>query len=226
MRRALVIAHDPLRGRSLALRMRDRGFAPAVANSPRGAIAEARVRPPDIVLIDPPDHEPSGSIAAEAIRQAAPRARVYVVASTPDDASALRAIAVTTRPEPQSARSAPPAPPAPAPRTTGCITAIGALEVDTRSGRATLAGQDLALTPREADLLRTLVAHYGAVITRKAIGVAIWGHPPAPGSRSVDVLVRRLRRKVDEGDASFTYIQTDAGAGYRMQAMARTIRPA
>lgn len=225
MKRALVIANDASRGRHLALRMRDRGFAPALAISPRGAIAEARVRPPDIVLIDPPEHEPSGSVAAEAMRQAAPRARVYVVTSDPGGDAGLRAIAVSAPAQPASPRSAPPAPPAPAPHTTGSTTAIGALEVDIRSGHATLAGQDLELTPREADLLRALVAHYGRVLTREAIGIAIWGRPPASGSRSVDVLVRRLRRKVDETGTSFTYIQTDAGSGYRMQAVPRVIRP-
>lgn len=231
MRRALVIAHDARRGRHLALHMRDRGFAPALARSPRAAVAEARVRPPDVVLIDPPEHEPSGSDAAEAVRLAAPRARVFVVAGDPAGRSALRAIPLAP-PVHAALRDAPAAAPpvavapAPAPSTIGATTAIGALEVHVHTGQASLAGRDLELTPREAALLRALVTNYGRALSRDAIGIAVWGHPPEPGSRGVDVLVRRLRRKVDEGGGAFTYIQTDTGTGYRMQAIPRAISAA
>lgn len=231
MRRALVIAQDARRGRHLALHMRDRGFAPAVARSPRAAVAEARVRRPDVILIDPPEHEPSGSGAAEAVRQAAPRARVFVVAGDPAGRSAIRAIPLAPPADAAPRDAAAPAPQvavpsAPAPATTGATTAIGALEVDMDTGQASLAGRDLELTPREAALMRALVINYGSALSRDAIGIAVWGQPPEPGSRGVDVLVRRLRRKVDEGGGAFTYIQTDTGTGYRMQATPRVISAA
>lgn len=227
MRRALVVACDAQRGRHLALRMRERGFAPALARSPRGAVAEARLRVPDVVIIDPPHDEPSGSGAAREIRRAAPLARLFVVAGDPCGTATLRAVPVAPAVI-EPARREPPAlvVHAPAPRHDGHAVTIGGLEVDTESGRATLDGIDLDLTPKEASLLRALAMNYGATLSRNAIGMAVWGRPPTTGSRGVDVLVRRLRRKVDECGGAFTYIQTDTGAGYRMQAAPRSIRAA
>lgn len=227
MKRALVIAGDAQRGRHLALRMRERGFAPALARCPRGAVAEARIRVPDVVIIDPPHDEPSGAGAAREVRRAAPRARLFVVTGDPCGSAAIRAVPVTP-PEPVSAGQVPQVPRAPAPqpqRVDDSVT-IGALEVHMASGRALLDGIDLDLTPREASLLRALVINYGTTLTRDAIGIAVWGRPLSPGSRGVDVLVRRLRRKVDERGGEFTYIQTDPGTGYRMQAAHRAIRAA
>jgi DNA-binding response OmpR family regulator len=50
----------------------------------------------------------------------------------------------------------------------------------------------------------------------------VWGGERGHGDRSVDVLVRRLRRKVDEVDGGgFTYVQTLHGVGYRLEARPR-----
>lgn len=227
MRRALVIAGDAQRGRHLALRMRERGFAPSLARSARGAVAEARVRVPDVVIIDPPHDEPSGAQAAREIHRAAPHARMFVVAGDPCGTSTLRAVPVTPPPSIRTARAQPrPPAPAPSPERTGTAMSVAGLEVDTTNGRATLDGRALELTSREASLLRALAINYGTTLTRDAIGIAVWGRPPAPGSRGVDVLVRRLRRKVDECGGAFTYIQTHTGIGYRMDAAPRAIRAA
>ena len=52
-------------------------------------------------------------------------------------------------------------------------------------------------------------------LSRDEIFRRVWGGERAHGDRSVDVLVRRLRRKVDEAGGAYTYIQTLHGIGYR-----------
>lgn len=71
------------------------------------------------------------------------------------------------------------------------------LEIDTEAQAATRAGQPLALTPREYELLVTLASREGHVISREAI-LAAWGDPDS-ASNTVDVHVAALRRKVDSG---------------------------
>lgn len=219
MRTALVIAHDAWRGHALALRMRERGYRPALARDPAGGIAEARLRRPDIVLIDAPDHEPSGASTARAIQGVAPSARMFVVAYDPHDPQRLRAVPVTGGPPPR------PEPPRPARvhQVDELHTMVGGLEIDRARGVASLEGVDAGVTPLEFRLLATLAASYGEIVDRDQIHMAVWGEPLRRGSRSVDVLVRRLRRKVDEAGGDFTYIQTVTGEGYRMLALPRAL---
>jgi DNA-binding response OmpR family regulator len=49
----------------------------------------------------------------------------------------------------------------------------------------------------------------------------VWGGERPHGDRSVDVLVRRLRRKVDETGGRYTYVQTEHRVGYRLEAIAK-----
>ena len=219
MRTALVIAHDTGRGHELALRMRERGFRPALARDEAGGIAEARLRRPDVVLIDAPDHEPSGASTARAIHGVAPRARLFVVAYDPREPRRLRAVPISS---PDVPRREPPRP-ARMQQVDEVRTIVGGLEIDSRRGAALLHGRDAGLTPLEFRLLTALAADYGEVVPREEISLAVWGEPLRPGSRSVDVLVRRLRRKVDESGGEFTFIQTVTGEGYRMLALPRAL---
>lgn len=219
MRTALVVAHDAARGHALALRMRERGFRPALARDDAGAVAEARLRRPAIVLIDAPDHEPSGASTVRAILGVAPSARLFVVAYDLREPRRLRAVPIPPPPDESPA----PVPPARVHRLDDAHTVVGGLEIDHTRGVALLHGRDAGLTPLEFRLLVVLSAAYGEVADRDEISHAVWGHPLRPGSRSVDVLVRRLRRKVDEAGGDHTFIQTVTGQGYRMLALPRAV---
>lgn len=219
MKTALVVAHDAARGHALALRMRERGFRPALARDDAGAVAEARLRRPAIVLIDAPDHEPSGATTVRAIHGVAPSARLFVVAYDPREPRRLRAVPVSPPPDHQPR----PAPPARVHHVDDAHTIVGGLEIDHARGAALLQGRDAGLTPLEFRLLVVLSAAYGEVVDRDQISHAVWGQPLRAGSRSVDVLVRRLRRKVDEAGGDHTFIQTVTGQGYRMLALPRAL---
>jgi DNA-binding response OmpR family regulator len=88
----------------------------------------------------------------------------------------------------------------------------GGLEVDAGRREARVAGQEVALAPKEFDLLWELLDHGGVVLSRDQLLERVWGYTFAGDTRSVDVHVRQLRRKL--GDAS--PIVTVWGVGYKV----------
>ena len=101
--------------------------------------------------------------------------------------------------------------------------AEGELSIDPERMSVIVAGRPAELTPLEFKLLWTLAEGRERTLSRDEIFRRVWGGERAHGDRSVDVLVRRLRRKVDEVGGSFTYIQTLHGVGYRFQATPRVM---
>ena len=78
-------------------------------------------------------------------------------------------------------------------------------------------GREMPLTRGEFSLLRTLVQHPGAVLDRDRLCHAIGGKDWSPADRTVDVLIRRLRAKLDT-DTLPSLITTVRGEGYRLAA--------
>ncbi|NLF55472.1 MAG: response regulator [Thauera phenolivorans] len=76
-------------------------------------------------------------------------------------------------------------------------------------------GRELTLTRGEFEVLALLVRHPGEVIDRDRLSRAVSGRDWAPQDRTIDVLVRRLRGKIDEGRAD-SLIVTVRGEGYRL----------
>jgi two-component system OmpR family response regulator len=89
----------------------------------------------------------------------------------------------------------------------------GDLSLDLLSRKVERAGRALDLRPREFALLEYLMRHPGRVLSKTMILSHVWGYSFDPGTNVVDVLVSRLRDKVDEGFAS-KLIHTVRGAGY------------
>jgi DNA-binding response OmpR family regulator len=88
----------------------------------------------------------------------------------------------------------------------------GDLRVDAGRREATVAGEEIQLAPKEFDLLWELLDHRGLVLTRDQLLERVWGYTFAGDTRTVDVHVRQLRRKL--GDAS--PIVTVWGVGYKV----------
>ena len=87
------------------------------------------------------------------------------------------------------------------------------LELDTHRNRAIRAGQPLHLTAKEFLLLALLVRAAGTVVSRKEIEGHVWGIDFQTGTNVLDVMVRRLRAKMDDPDPK-KLIHTVRGAGY------------
>jgi DNA-binding response OmpR family regulator len=81
-----------------------------------------------------------------------------------------------------------------------------------RSGRdVTVAGELVELRPKEFDLLAYLIQNRGIVVSRDLLLERVWGFEYAGGTRTVDVHVAQLRRKLGRRGL----IQTIRGAGYK-----------
>ena len=90
---------------------------------------------------------------------------------------------------------------------------VGDLTLDLLSRRVERANRPLDLRPREFALLEYLMRHPGRVLSKTMILSHVWGYSFDPGTNVVDVLVSRLRDKVDEGFDT-KLIHTVRGAGY------------
>src|SRR5579871_1029024 len=89
------------------------------------------------------------------------------------------------------------------------------LSVDFRQQVAILDNQSLVLTRKEYDLLALLVQHAGDIVRREALLMRIWGYGADIRTRTLDVHIRRLRKKL--GAYADQYIETIFGIGYRFQ---------
>ncbi len=90
---------------------------------------------------------------------------------------------------------------------------VADLEVDLGARTVRRAGRPIQLTAKEFALLEFLARHAGQVVDRAAITAHVWDENHDPFTNVLEVLVRRLRRKIDDGfDPKL--IQTLRGAGY------------
>jgi len=96
--------------------------------------------------------------------------------------------------------------------------AVGELEMDLVTRRATRAGRVLELTGREWDLLECLMRRAGRVVSRETMVREVWHEPErvTPIDNLIDVYIARLRRKVDEPFAS-AMIRTVRGVGFLLE---------
>jgi DNA-binding response OmpR family regulator len=95
----------------------------------------------------------------------------------------------------------------------------GELEIRPDQFQAFVSGRSVGLTRREFELLQVLAEAQGKVIEREEIYQRAWGYAMAHGDRSVDVFVRKLRRKLEKLSAGWEYIHTHFGVGYRFEAV-------
>lgn len=93
---------------------------------------------------------------------------------------------------------------------------VGNLEVDAVRHRATRAGVEFKLTPKEFELLSFLARHAGRVVTHKQILTAVWGPAHTEDTQYLRVYVGQLRQKVEEHPDNPRIILTEPGIGYRI----------
>lgn len=94
---------------------------------------------------------------------------------------------------------------------------FGDVEVRPSSRVVTRAGEPVALTPMEFDLLMALVRANGRLLTRLELLTEVWGHSAAVLTRTIDSHVAELRRKIEPDPAKPRFIHTVRKAGYRFE---------
>ena len=92
---------------------------------------------------------------------------------------------------------------------------IGDLKLDIENRRVSRGSQEIAVTPREFELLAYLLRHHGQTVTRQMLAKDVWREPhrATPLDNVIDVHVAHLRRKIDEGHR-VKLIHTVRGVGF------------
>ena len=93
---------------------------------------------------------------------------------------------------------------------------FGSLEIQPERYSVKLAGQSIACTPREVELLYLLASHPGRVFDREQILSRIWGYDFFGDTRTVDVHIKRLREKL-EGVSDQWDLKTVWSVGYKFE---------
>jgi DNA-binding response OmpR family regulator len=217
--RILVVDDEPGLARALAINLRAHGYAVEAVGTGRDALSAASDEPPDLVVLDLglPDLD-----GFELCRRLRGSADVPILILTARDEEADRVIGLelgaddyVTKPfSPRELvarvravlRRAEPLP------ADAELLELGELRIDFRSRTVTIAGSPVELRTLEFELLAELSRNAGHVVTRDRLLDRVWGVPFAGGTRTVDVHVAQLRKKLGRPGL----IQTVRGVGYRL----------
>ncbi|SNX52776.1 response regulator transcription factor [Thermoanaerobacterium sp. RBIITD] len=97
------------------------------------------------------------------------------------------------------------------------IIKFGDILIDTEKHIVYKSGEILDLTLKEFELLKLLSQNIGKVLTRDYLLDKVWGYEYAGETRTVDVHIRHLRKKIEDDDKSPIYIETVRGIGYKLR---------
>ena len=92
---------------------------------------------------------------------------------------------------------------------------VHGIEIDPARRRVRVRGDEVELTAQEFRLLHLLASHPGIVFSREALLARVWPDHTYVTPRSVDTLVKRLRRRVEVAPAEPTVVLTIWGSGYK-----------
>src|SRR5207244_6945444 len=93
--------------------------------------------------------------------------------------------------------------------------AFGDVRVDFRRAEVMRNSDAVEISGLELKLLRYLIEHRGAVITRQELLDKVWGYDATPVTRTVDVHVASLRQKLEQNPSRPEFIVTVHGLGYK-----------
>ncbi|MBN1891593.1 MAG: response regulator transcription factor [Clostridiales bacterium] len=93
----------------------------------------------------------------------------------------------------------------------------GSVVLDDVRHRVFLNEKEIEMTNREYELLKFLMSHRGVAFSRDALLNSVWGYEYVGETRTVDVHIRQIRKKLEKDDAHPEYIETVRGRGYRFK---------
>jgi DNA-binding response OmpR family regulator len=218
--RVLIIEDDPTLSEFVAQGLRDAGFAVDRAADGDAGLRAALTSPFDVAVVDLMLPRRDGLSVIEALRAKGVRAPVLILSakrSVDDRVRGLQAggddylvkpfafAELLARVQALLRRATPTAEP------TRLVAGDVTLDLLTRQVHR--AGQLLDLRPREFALLEYLMRHPGRVLSKTMILSHVWGYSFDPNTNVVDVLVSRLREKLDR-PFDVKLLHTIRGAGY------------
>jgi DNA-binding response OmpR family regulator len=227
-RRILVIEDNPDLAFGLRNNLEIEGYTVDVAEDGTTGLEMAMRTSPDLVLLDLMLPGLDGFRVLQGLRQGGSRVPVLILTARGDEADKVRGLRLgahdyVTKPfgllellarVEALLRRVAPSPESPPEAAPICF---GEVEIDTASRAVRLRGDEVALAPKELDLLLALIARGGRIATRVELMREVWGHRAAIVSRTVDTHVAELRRKLEADPANPRHIMTVRKAGYRFQ---------
>ena len=223
MSKILVVEDDATVRETLALNLGQEGYAVATAEDGEAGLNLARSESPDLVVLDVMLPKLDGLTVCRILRR---ESDVPIILLTARGTETDKIIGLETgaddyivkpfslgeflaRVRAALRRGRSDAPPA--------ELQAGDLLLDLVSRRASAAGEQLQLAPREFELLATLMRNKGAVLTRELLLARVWGEEYPGDSRTVDVHIRWLRQKIEVDPSDPKRIVTVRGVGYRLE---------
>lgn len=225
----LVVEDDALIASSLVRALGSHGHEVLSVDSVVGALDEIDRRPPDLILLDL--GLPDGDGSAVARHVAAHHATVPVIVLTARDSEVdvvlgleagavdyvvkpFRLAELTARIDAQlRLREAA----AHADDDATGVVATADVTVDVASRRVWVEGREVSLRPKEFDLLERLVRDAGIVVTRERLIDDVWDENWWGSTKTLDVHVNSIRRKLGELAGAPSRITTIRGIGYRFE---------
>ncbi|MCD8086179.1 MAG: response regulator transcription factor [Clostridiales bacterium] len=226
--RILIVEDEAQLARMLELELCYEGYDVTLASNGRVGLEEALARRPDLLLLDIMLPEMSGIEVLRRLRRDGQNVPVILLTARDNVADKVAGLDAgandyITKPfaiEELLARIRcalrTPFPPERSGEQTDLLTA-GPVSLQISCRRVTVNGQEVDLTRREFDLLRCLMEHKGAVLSRSTLLTTVWGYDYAGETNTVDVYVRFLRNKIDQV-YGLHLIETVRGVGYVIRA--------
>lgn len=97
------------------------------------------------------------------------------------------------------------------------VERFGNIEVNAAAHTVTWAGEPVTLAPKEFDLLLALMKRAGTAASRLDLLEEVWGHRAAVVTRTVDIHISELRRKLEDDPSAPRHILTVRKIGYRFE---------
>jgi DNA-binding response OmpR family regulator len=217
--RILIVEDDPALRLLLQDNLSYEGYSVGSVADAAGAVRSAQDQPPDLMVLDLMLPDGNGLDVCRIIRKAHPRTSIIILTSkqAPTDKilgldmgaddyvtkpcgvgellARVRAVLRRARP------------------SVGRLD-LEAAEIDFVTRTAHCRGVPLSLTAREFELLQYLAERHGAVVTRQELLTVVWGYEESALTRTVDIFIARLRRKVERDPKRPRHILTSHGDGY------------
>jgi DNA-binding response OmpR family regulator len=224
--RVLVVEDDPNIRDLVVLHLGLEGLTTTTAADGNDALAVARSQPFDLIVLDLMLPGLDGVTVCRAVRRDTPNRDVPILMLTArrdeaDKVLGLESGADDYLTKPFGVREfvarvrALLRRRAAGPRAQDRAVAVSNLTVDPARRQAKLDGRDIELTANEFELLYLLASNKGIVFSREALMDRVWGGDTHITERSVDTLIKRVRRKIEQDPAEPRFILTVWGTGYK-----------
>jgi len=224
--RVLVVDDEPQILRALSTSLRAAGYEVETAATAEAALAQAAMRPPDVLIIDLVLPDGNGTEVCREIRtwSTAPVIVLSAVGDEQEKVAALDAGAddYVTKPVGLDELLA---------RLRAVLRRMGpagedivhldGLEIDLEKRDVHVGGERVHLTPHQFGILRILARNLGKLLTHRAILQEVWGPRYGDESNLLQVHISQLRRKIEPDPGNPRYLLTEPGAGYRLVDPAR-----